>query len=393
MTRPIVDVLLPARNAAATVRATVESLQRQTYAEWRLIAVNDGSTDATGAILADLAAADPRVQVVEGPGQGVVAALNLGLALADAPLLARQDADDLAFPERLAQQVAYLDAHADCVAVGCEVCHIDADGRPVGTRSDYRSPDLANTAWLPAREPYLPGPFMLARRSAVLEAGAFRPMHVAEDSDLCWRLQERGRLHNLPAILGAYRLHAASVSSRSIRHGRVMAVCSQLAALSARRRRGGRRDLHFTRGFMAQQDRATTLAEMRALVLPKLLPEETRWFDLAIAAKLIELAMYRPFEPDAEDCRFTAEALRAGRGLLRPENEDILARQLLARAARIASTGRVADALRLVPSRRFYTMSLGLGVRYGVPSLARRARARMGHLDMRLRRPALRHLP
>jgi glycosyltransferase involved in cell wall biosynthesis len=372
MAGPLVDILVPARNAATTVRAAIESLQRQTLGDWRVIAVDDGSTDHTRALLDAMATSDPRIRVVQGPGRGVVDALNLAFGLTEAAFLARQDADDVACPDRLAQQVEYLRTHPDCVAVGCEVRHIDAEGRAIGTCSEYSAPELANTDWLPAREPYLPGPFLLARRDAVLRAGGFRPMHVAEDSDLCWRLQELGRLYNIPMILGEYRLHANSVSSRSIRHGRVMAVCSQLAALSARRRRQGRNDLAFTRDLMARQNSATSLAELRDLALPELQPEEICWFDLAISAKLIELAMYRPFEPDAGDCRFIARALQSGCHLLRPENEEILVRQLLGRALRIGVAGRIADGVRLVPSRRLYTMSLAVGVRYGVPFLARR---------------------
>lgn len=379
-----IDVLLPARNAAATIRAAVRSVQHQTMTDWRIIAVDDGSTDATGAILAAMAAEDPRIHVVRGPGRGVAAALNLAIEQSDAPFLARQDADDISCPNRLARQFDYLRTYPACVAVGCEVRHIDVRGLPIGTCSDYRSPDLARTDWLPAREPYLPGPFLLARREAVLRIGGFRLMHVAEDSDLCWRLQELGPLHNIPELLGEYRLHPHSVSSRSIRHGRVMSVCSQLAAISARRRRNRLPDIGFTRDLMAQQDGAASLAALRDLASPMLRPEEIRWFNLAIAAKLIELAMYRPFEPDSEDCRFIAAALHDGRDLLEPANEDILARQLLARALRIAAAGRMGDAMRLVPSQRLYTMSLALVVRYGVPFVARRC--------VRLARPVLHRL-
>ena len=375
MARPVVDIIVPARNAAATVRTTIESLRCQTFTRWRVIAVDDGSSDGTGGILAEMAATDSRIHVVRGPERGVVAALNLGVQMTDAEFVARQDADDVAWPERLERQIAYLRTHPDCVGVGCEVRHIEAAGQPVGTRSDYRSPNLADPDFLPAREPYVPGPFLLARRDAVLRVGAFRPMHVAEDSDLCWRLQEVGRLHNLSEVLGDYRLHAGSISSRSIRHGRVMAVCSQLVALSAKRRRSGLPDLPaFTGTFMAKQDGLTSLAALRDLVLPMLSVEEKRWFDLAIAAKLIEMAMYRPFEPDGDDCRFIARALRNGRDLLCEENEVILTRQLLARALRIGLTGRVRDAMRLVPSQRLYMRSLQVGVRHGVPFLARRAR-------------------
>ncbi|HUN38967.1 MAG TPA: glycosyltransferase family 2 protein [Acetobacteraceae bacterium] len=375
MARPAVDIIVPARNAAATVRTTIESLQHQTFTAWRLIAVDDGSSDATGTILAEMASTDPRIHVVHGPEQGVVAALNLALRMTDAEFVARQDADDVAWPERLERQIYYLRTHPDCVGVGCDVRHIDADGQPVGTRSDYRPPGLANVDFLPAQEPYVPGPFLLARRQALLRIGAFRPMHVAEDSDLCWRLQEIGRLHNLPEVLGDYRLHAGSISSRSIRHGRVMAVCSQLVAMSAKRRRSGRADLPvFTRAFMARQDSQTSLAALRDLASPMLTADEKPWFDLAISAKLVEMAMYRPFEPDAEDCRFIAQALRNGRDLLSVDNETILTRLLLARALRIGFAGRVRDAIRLVPPQGFYTRSLRVGMRHGVPFLARCAR-------------------
>lgn len=375
MARPVIDIVVPARNAAATIRTTIESLQHQTFQDWRIIAVDDRSSDATGAILADLAATDPRIRVVPGPGQGVAAALNSAISQTEATFVARQDADDVAWPDRLAEQLAWLRAHPDFVAVGCEVRHIDTAGHPVGTRSDYRSPAEADPDYLPAREPYIPGPFLLARRDAVLRVGAFRSIHVAEDSDLCWRLQEVGGLYNLPEVLGDYRLHPDSISSRSIRHGRIMAVCSQLVALSAKRRRSGQPDLPvFTPGFMAQQDRATSLGALRDQLAVILTSEERRRFDLAIGAKLIEMAMYRPFEPDADDCCFIAQALREGRDLLAPDNEVMLTRLLLARALRIGASGRVWDALRLVPPQRLYTRSLQVGVRHGVPFLARRAR-------------------
>ncbi|HUB48842.1 MAG TPA: glycosyltransferase family 2 protein [Acetobacteraceae bacterium] len=375
MIPPVIDIIVPARNAAATVRTTVESLQCQTFTGWRIIAVDDGSSDGTGAILADMAATDPRIHVVRGPEQGVVAALNRAVGMTEAEFIARQDADDIAWPERLERQIAYLRSHPDCVGVGCDARHIDETGQPVGTRSDYRAPDQADFDLLPAREPYVPGPFLLARREAVLRVGAFRPMHVAEDSDLCWRLQEIGHLHNLREVLGDYRLHAGSISSRSIRHGRVMAVCSQLVALSAKRRRSGRADLPaFTPAFMAQQNGLSSLEELRDQASPMLTPEERRWFDLAISAKLIEMAMYRPFEPDGEDCGFIAEAWRNGRDLMRPDNEMTLTRLLLARALRIGFAGRVRDALRLVPPQRLYTRSLQVGVRHGVPFIAKRAR-------------------
>src|SRR5512133_2727622 len=98
---PRVCVLLPARDAAATVRPAVASILRQTERDLAVVCVDDGSTDGTAELLDALAARDRRVRVVRGPGEGIARALNRGLARCDAELVARMDADDVAHPERL----------------------------------------------------------------------------------------------------------------------------------------------------------------------------------------------------------------------------------------------------------------------------------------------------
>ncbi|HQR30865.1 MAG TPA: glycosyltransferase, partial [Anaeromyxobacteraceae bacterium] len=90
---PRVAVLLPARDAAATVRAAAVSILRQTFRDLVLVAVDDGSRDGTGAILEGLAARDRRVAVVRGPGEGIARALARGLARCDAEVVVRMDAD------------------------------------------------------------------------------------------------------------------------------------------------------------------------------------------------------------------------------------------------------------------------------------------------------------
>ena len=127
---PPVTILLPVRDGAAFLAAAVRSIQAQTLAEFELLAVDDGSTDATQAILTGFAAEDPRVRVLRQPAMGLVAALNRGLAEARAPLVARMDADDLARPDRLARQVAALHATPAAALVGSAFQVIDADGMP-----------------------------------------------------------------------------------------------------------------------------------------------------------------------------------------------------------------------------------------------------------------------
>jgi glycosyltransferase involved in cell wall biosynthesis len=118
---PRVSVLVPAWNAARTLTACLNSLQRQTLTSWQCVVVDDGSSDATAAVFGALAAQDPRFTLVSTPRRGLVHALNEGLGRCHAPLIARMDADDVMHPERLAAQVRALEDDATLAAVGCHV--------------------------------------------------------------------------------------------------------------------------------------------------------------------------------------------------------------------------------------------------------------------------------
>jgi glycosyltransferase involved in cell wall biosynthesis len=216
-----VDVLIPVYNAAETLEDSIASIQTQTVTNIRLIVVNDGSSDGTALILHRLAAQDPRITVISTENNGIVDALNTGLEICTAPYLARMDADDLAFPERFAQQIAYLEENRDCIALAGNVWHVDQAGRRTGTRTSFAPEMNADPYWAPSREPYLMHPFLMARTEAVRNVGGYRYVFHAEDTDLYWRLAHDGRLYNLPDLLGEYRLHANSISGASILNGRI----------------------------------------------------------------------------------------------------------------------------------------------------------------------------
>ncbi len=365
----MVDIVMPARNAGSTIASAVRSIQRQTITDWRLIVVDDGSTDATHALLTSLAEQDGRILILQGPQQGVVGSLNLGLERCLAPFVARQDSDDIAYPDRLERQLATLTSDPDCVAVGCDLRHIDEDGVPTGNWGRFRPPETSDPYWVPAFEPYIAGPVFMARREALQQVGGFRFMRVAEDSDLCWRLQERGRLHNTPEVLADYRMHPHSITSRSIRLGRVNAACSQRSAVSAQRRRSGRPDLDFSRAVMAQQDELTSMAALIEHAAVGLDAREIAWLKAASAAKLIELVLYRPFELEAEDCRFIAQALRGGAHLLSEQNRAALAQMLLTLGLRLAIARRFRDIACLmrrnaiIPTYRSWMSAIAIRVR------------------------------
>jgi hypothetical protein len=223
---------MPVFNAAAFLVEAVESVLAQTLGDIELVAVNDGSEDASAAILERFARSDPRVRVVTNPANlGVRAAANQAWQAARAPYVARLDADDVALPDRLRRQVGFLDDHPSVAVVGGAMILIDAAGRP-GPTVSFATKDTGIRATL-GRRNCLANPTVLMRRSALESVGGYRLNH-AQDYDLWLRLSERFELANLDEPVTLYRQHPGQLSARGIEHqtrGRIVA----LASASARR--------------------------------------------------------------------------------------------------------------------------------------------------------------
>lgn len=213
MSSPSISVLLPVHNAARYLRAAVAGILAQTHRDLELIAVDDGSTDASGRILEACAAADPRVRLISRPNTGIVGALNDGLAVARGEFIARMDADDLASPDRLRGQLEHLREHHECVALGTAARLIDASGRVVGFRRVATTHEAILDELLAGNGAALIHPSAMFRRTALERVGGYDPLFCrAEDLDLYFRLARFGRLQNLPAALLDYREHAQSTN-------------------------------------------------------------------------------------------------------------------------------------------------------------------------------------
>jgi len=342
-----IDVLVTAYNAEATLREALDSLLAQTFSDIRIVVLDDGSADATPQILADYDAKEDRVLVVTQPNGGIVDALNAGLSYCTAEYFARLDSDDVSLPERLGKQLAYLRSHPDCVAVGAEVLHIDANGVLLTDLPDLAPVESADAARAPGREPYLIHSTILVRRADMEAIGGYRHSPYSEDSDLFWRLAERGALFSLPEALCKYRVHGASISSTLV-NGRIMAIGSQLSALSAWRRKRGLADLEFPRELTAELRHAGALDGMYELGARLINADERDHFRICVAAKIMEMARYRPYEPDAGDCAFIRAALPCGRHLS-PKNQKELGWYVTVTAARLVRKGLFAEALALTP--------------------------------------------
>jgi hypothetical protein len=232
MASPLVTVLLPVRDGARYLDAALDSIRGQSLADIEILAVDDGSRDATPALLARHAAKDPRLRVLARPAEGLVAALNLGLAAARAPLVARMDADDVAAPERLARQAAAFAARPALAALGTACRLIDAEGVPQGMLRFPEAPEAVHAALRHAN--CLAHPTVMLRRDAVLALGGYRPaFEMAEDYDLWLRLSERHEVANLAEPLLDYREHPRQASRVAV----AQRILSELAARRCAERR------------------------------------------------------------------------------------------------------------------------------------------------------------
>jgi glycosyltransferase involved in cell wall biosynthesis len=203
---------MPIYNARRYLRPAVESVLGQTFRDFELIAVDDGSKDDSLAILREYAAKDERMRVISRPNTGIVGALNDGLAAARGELIARMDCDDICTADRFEKQVAFLHEHPECVLVGSQVLLIDPDGEPLCTKRDTEyTHERIDDAHLRGRWP-LVHPAVMVRRDAIAKVGGYRTRYeFLEDLDLFLRLAEVGRLASLKDVLLHYRLHTGSI--------------------------------------------------------------------------------------------------------------------------------------------------------------------------------------
>jgi glycosyltransferase involved in cell wall biosynthesis len=221
MTPPLpVSVLLPALNAARHLRGAVDSVLAQTFRDFELLIIDDGSADDTRAIAEAYAARDPRVRVLSHPNKGMGRALNDAMEVARGTWVARIDADDEMLPTRLERQMAFAAAHPEVAVTATLVNYADDAGRVIGrSTSDLLTPAAVAAAVAGPEPIHVHHPAVLARRSVLLEVGGYRPQFwPADDVDLWNRVVERGHLLLVqPEHLTNYRIHGSSVCVASAR--------------------------------------------------------------------------------------------------------------------------------------------------------------------------------
>jgi len=214
---PALSVLLPVRDAGPYLAPSLASLWRQTFTDFEVVAVDDGSSDASGEMLEHAATHEPRLVVLRQPARGLPSALNLAFAHARAPVLVRHDADDRSHPCRFELQRAFLRVHRDVGVLGTRVRLFPSSAVGVGMRRWARWHNQLLTHEQIAAEALIDSPLAhgtaMLNRIALERVNGWAERGWPEDLDLWVRLLEAGvRFAKLPGALYAWRQHARSAT-------------------------------------------------------------------------------------------------------------------------------------------------------------------------------------
>lgn len=211
MDHPKVSVIMSVYNEEMYLRLALESILTQTFADFELIIVNDGSSDGTEEIIRSCR--DPRIRLVNQENSGLTKSLNRALSLARGDYIARMDGDDISERERFSRQVAFLDRHRNVGIIGNFAYRMDENGHRCGI---YSYPTESNDIkkMLLSSCPMCHSSIMF-RRDCIERIGPYREkVGPTEDLDLYFRISEHFDMANIPEPLHSYRIRPEGITIR-----------------------------------------------------------------------------------------------------------------------------------------------------------------------------------
>jgi glycosyltransferase involved in cell wall biosynthesis len=208
---PFVSVIMTAFNAEKTISDSIESILNQTYPDFELILINDGSSDSTYKIMSQYKESDPRIILINKKNSGVSESRNLGIEIAKGEWLAILDSDDVAHSNRLSEQIKLIDS--DIVLIGSDSDLIDTFGNKIKSCT-YPNTDIGLRKNLYNFKKFPPHSSLLLRTSSVVSLEGYRKVFIqSEDYDLYVRLSRIGKFASVPQKLICYRVHNNQLSN------------------------------------------------------------------------------------------------------------------------------------------------------------------------------------
>ena len=284
MNTPRISVLLPVYNNVQYLKKAVLSILQQSFTNFEMILIDDGSSDGTEHLVQQLAEQDARIRLVQRPNKGLIASLNEGINLVRSPFIARMDADYFSFINRLSIQYTYMTDHPDVVAVGSYIKFMDSQDRMYRKKFFSSGQKLLDDfRWgCP-----LVHPAVMMRTDAVQKIGGYSPeFPSAEDYALWLRMLSFGRMDTIPQVLLAYRVHGQSISHVHARQQRDSTLRAQAIWLSGQEWTRDICQLSATQllnSLLSPEEQRELLARMLALnphligVSPEQDPEAQEW--------------------------------------------------------------------------------------------------------------------
>jgi len=213
MDNPLVSILLCVYNGEKYLKEAIDSILAQTYTNWELIIIDDGSTDSTSLILQNYS--DSRIIVHHQKNMGLTKSLNVAARLAKGELFARQDADDLSMPERLEKQVKTFEDRPDLLIAGTDTMWIGRQGEFLDKSIAPRDKKEALERIFNLASPFIHGSIMIKKEVFDAIGGYNENLITSQDFDLLIRASTLdGEFTSIPEILYQLRIHPKSLTSK-----------------------------------------------------------------------------------------------------------------------------------------------------------------------------------
>lgn len=213
ITIPKVSILITAYNSGRFILDAINSVLTQTYSDWEIVLINDGSTDDTEKIIDKVINSDNRIRYFRnGKNMGFISSLNKGLKLSRGELIARLDSDDIWLDRRkLEKQVNYLSKHVDAVLIGTWGHRIDQVSKKIANIK-YPSSDKDIRNYIMIENCFLHSSVVF-RKDLILRVGGYdEEFKSAEDYALWLKIGKSGKMHNLPDYMVGYRMNNSGIS-------------------------------------------------------------------------------------------------------------------------------------------------------------------------------------